>query len=95
MYNKLIHQKLNFTVYFNHCHTNTNLSMSLFHLHGWFIQEALAAKTVAAHEAEDSRGLWESEVKARSKLGLRVSQFVVKTEQCFVFDQLKPDHITS
>ena len=45
--------------------------MFLFHLH--VEQEALAAKTVAAHEAEDSRGLWESEVKAQSKLGLRVS----------------------
>ena len=44
---------------------------NIFHLH--VSQEALAAKTLANHEAEDSRGLWESEVKARSKLGLRVS----------------------
>ncbi len=36
-------------------------------------QEAVGAKTIAVHDAEDSRGLWESEVKARSKLGLRVS----------------------
>ncbi len=35
-------------------------------------QEAAAAKTLATHEADDNRGYWESEVKARSKLGLRV-----------------------
>lgn len=31
------------------------------------------ARDMATHEAEDSRNLWETEVKGRSKLGLRVS----------------------
>ena len=43
------------------------------HVLTFITQEANAAKTLAVHEAEDSRDLWESEVKARSKLGLRVS----------------------
>lgn len=35
-------------------------------------QEAAVTRTLATQEAADSKNLWESEVKSRSKLGLRV-----------------------
>lgn len=37
------------------------------------LQEAAGLKTQATQEADDNRALWESEIKSRSKLGLRVS----------------------
>ena len=37
--------------------------------------EARAAQEKATREAEEARGLWESEVKSRSKLGMKVRSY--------------------
>jgi len=36
-------------------------------------QEAAGLRQQATRDADDSRALWENEIKSRSKLGLRVS----------------------
>jgi len=38
-------------------------------------QEAAGLRQQATREADDNRALWENEIKSRSKLGLRVSQY--------------------
>ncbi|XP_077870104.1 uncharacterized protein LOC100371645 [Saccoglossus kowalevskii] len=50
-----------------------NLKSANIHLEDK-LSEEVAARSLYAREAEDHKGLWENEVKSRSKLGLRMAQ---------------------
>ena len=41
------------------------------------LEETKSAHSKAAREAEEARGLWETEVKSRSKLGIKVQHSLV------------------
>ncbi|CAH1784762.1 unnamed protein product [Owenia fusiformis] len=51
----------------------SNLKTSTIHMEDK-LNEETAHRTLFEREAEDSKALWESEVKSRSKLGLRIAQ---------------------